>query len=278
MQIDPEADFGGFLTFSDQYLNRARRRAHEMDGESGLLILHTHPSGASPSRPDQRSDRENLYATKKKLGDVPVAAGIRGDNDDAWHIRAYEFNVARTQQQAQSSEFGIETAETEPATAIRVVGDRVQKLRTTATRDKMGPAGVDGPANRALQNSTDGLWGQGGQESLAGLRVGIVGCGRVGGILIEWSVRLGVGQQVLVDFDRLEQANFNRSQSASRSDVNDNKLKVEYAAHVAEESATADEFQARPVVGSVCESDRPDYDVLPELLDCDIILNAADTH
>ena len=278
VQIDHDASFGGFLTFNDRYLNEARRKAYEMDGNIGLLIVHTHGAGASPSGPDQKSDREDLYATKKKLGDVPVAAGIRGDSDDAWHIRGYEFNVARTQSQEASNDFGIHTEETEEATAIRVVGDRIRKLMTTATREKMGPKGVNGHANRDLQNSTDGLWGRKGQECLAGLRVGIVGCGGVGGILAEWTARLGAGELVLVDFDRLELANFNRSQGATRSDIDEKRLKVEVAARVAEASATADEFNTRKVIGSVCEADRPAYDVLPDLLDCDIILNAADTH
>lgn len=278
VQINHEASFGGFLTFNDRYLNEARRKAHEMDGGIGLLIVHTHGAGATPSGPDKKSDREDLYATKKKLGDVPVAAGIHGDSDDAWHIRGYEYNVARTQAQETSSDFGIHTEETEEATAIRIVGDRIRKTTTTATREKMGPKGVSGHANRDLQNSTDGLWGQKGQECLAGLRVGIVGCGGVGGILTEWTARLGAGELVLVDFDRLELANFNRTQGATRSDIDEKRLKVEVATRVAETSATADKFSTRTVVGSVCEADRPAYDVLPDLLDCDIILNAADTH
>ena len=278
VRIDPDAGFGGFLTLNDRYLNEARRKAYEMDGDIGLLIVHTHGAGASPSGPDKKSDREDLYSTKKKLGDIPVAAGIHGDSDDAWHIRAYEFNIARTQAQEVSDEFGIHTKETEEATAIRVVGDRIWKLVTTATSEKIGPKGVDGHANRDLQNSTDDLWGRKGQERLAGLRVGIVGCGGVGGILAEWTARLGAGELVLVDFDRLERANFNRSQGATQNDIDEKRLKAEVAARVAQSSATADEFSTRMVIGSVCEADRLAYDVLPDLLDCDIILNAADTH
>jgi hypothetical protein len=125
------------------------------------------------------------------------------------------------------------------------------------------------------QDSTIQLWGRADQSTLGDLRVGVVGCGGVGSILAEHLARLGVGELVLVDFDRLEEANFNRAQGARRIDVRQERLKTKIAERVARRSATAEEFETRVIDGSVVEDD-PEYAAVPALLDCDVILSGVD--
>ena len=52
--------------------------------------------------------------------------------------------------------------------------------------------------------------GQGGQALLAQKRVLILGCGGLGGNLIENMLRLGVGSITALDPDRFEASNLNR--------------------------------------------------------------------
>lgn len=54
------------------------------------------------------------------------------------------------------------------------------------------------------------LLGSEGQRLLAGKRVLVIGCGGLGGYLIEYMVRLGVGTVTAVDGDVFEPSNFNR--------------------------------------------------------------------
>jgi len=264
------------LQYSAEYRRRARQAAAAVDG-GGLMIVHTHPFGrAHPNPIDREAARRNLHGAAQELPpDAPLAAALYSESG-SWHARAIEMNVARTRAQSKSNEFGTHTATETDATAIRVVGSDFEKLPTTATEDLMGPAGVDGEINPDLVDSSRRLWELEGQETLAGLRVGIIGCGGGGSILAEWLPRLGVGEVVLVDYDYLEPANFNRHQGATRTDVENERLKVRVSGRVAEGSATATEFQVRPVVGSVVESKREAFDPLPHLLDCDIIMNASD--
>jgi molybdopterin-synthase adenylyltransferase len=115
------------------------------------------------------------------------------------------------------------------------------------------------------------LWGAAGQKILSELTIGIAGLGGLGGIVAEYLARLGVDALVLVDYDRLEDANFNRSQGATRSDAARRLPKIEIYKRVASEAATAHEFQISAHRESVAESVG-----LNALLDCDIVVSAAD--
>lgn len=270
------SDEGIGLQYDAEYRRRSRQAAKGVEG-GGLLIAHTHPFGAAhPNYVDRRVAVENLYGPAQELPPTAPFAAMLYSESDSWHVRSVTMNVARTPNQQRSEEFGIHTATSTPATAIRVVGNEFEKLPTTATNPKMGPAGTDGVINPELVDSSRRIWGLDGQETLAGLRVGIVGCGGGGSILSEWLSRLGVGELVIVDYDRIEPANFNRHQGARPEDIEQRRLKVRASARVAEEAATAEEFAVRPVVGSIVESNREEFDPLPHLLDCDVIFNASD--
>src|SRR5260370_20441538 len=106
---------------------------------------------------------------------------------------------------------------------------------------------------------------------LSELSIGIAGVGGVGGILAEHLARLGIGTLVLVDYDRLEIGNLSRSQGATRSEATARLPKVQVYARVAKEAATAPNFEAFAVRESVAEPSG-----LKPLLDCDIIVSAAD--
>jgi len=63
------------------------------------------------------------------------------------------------------------------------------------------------------------MFGDRGQEILAGLTIGIIGVGGVGSLLVEYLARLGIGRFVLVDPDRLELTNIPRVTGATRFDA-----------------------------------------------------------
>lgn len=73
------------------------------------------------------------------------------------------------------------------------------------------------------------LFGARGQELLKGAKIGIVGMGGVGSLVSEWLARLGVGQIVAVDFDRLDLSNNSRVAGANRWDAIAFLLKSKFA-------------------------------------------------
>lgn len=266
------------VRFDDKYRSHALQRAQDTAG-GGIMFVHTHPpgAGASPSPKDEDTDRKQLYAAAKHLSPgAPLASAIRADGNGTWNVRQFEFDVERTRGQIRSDEYGKHTEEVTEATAVRVVGRQLNKLGTTTT-----VAGAAGPTGRIDPDEIDsslGLFGTEGHRHLAGLRVGLVGCGGVGSILAEHLSRLGIGEIVAIDFDHIEEANFNRHEGATEEDVEKDRLKVEVSKRVAEESATAPDFSFRPVVGSVAESQSQEYAALQTALDCDILVSTADTH
>ena len=62
-------------------------------------------------------------------------------------------------------------------------------------------------------------------------------------MLAEYLARLGVGELVLVDYDRLENANFNRSQGATRAEARSGAIKVTVYRRVTREAATSPKFK-----------------------------------
>ena len=109
-----------------------------------------------------------------------------------------------------------------------VAGD----IWTRAGRAEVSEAVVVGPCIRfvrphPLDHSTldprfdrqARLFGDAGQAILGGVKVGIIGVGGVGMLLTEYLSRLGVGQIVAVDPDRVEESNLPRLPGSRRSDA-----------------------------------------------------------
>lgn len=259
------------LVMRHRYYSRALSVVQSIHG-AGLINVHSHPgprSGLHPPRPspeDLEADARELCFVSRALPEGRPTAAAIVTPAGAMSVREYGFLRPRTSKEALSARFGPKGARIVFAERIRIVGPGLRILPGNPAK-KLRDLEVDG---RTLESSIL-LWGDRGQRILAGLCIGIAGLGGVGGILAEHFARLGVGTLVLVDYDRLEDANFNRSQGATRSDVASRTPKVEVYARIAKDSATAAQFRVFPFRASVAEADG-----LKRLLDCDIVIGAAD--
>jgi molybdopterin/thiamine biosynthesis adenylyltransferase len=261
------------LLFSTKYKARATTIACQIRN-AGIAFFHTHGSSADgsppePSPKDYESDRRDLYFLGQGLSDdAPLVAGI-ADDDFNWTIREYRFNYPRTQAELQRGDIKSRVRDMPFAERVRVCANRLM-LRDT-NRPRRGPSRLSASAMQ-MADSTIGLWGEEGQQILRGIRVAIVGLGGVGSILAEHVARLGVRDLVLIDFDRLDRDNFNRSQGATRLDFLLRRHKVRVAANLARKSAIYKDIEIAEIIGSVVERN-----TIPPLLDCDVILNASDS-
>jgi len=255
------------LSFDPLYFSRALDVVSDSALGAGLILVHSHPGGSintppEPSGPDLYHERRLLYHLNHALPvGSPVAAGIV-DRSGAWRVREYHWSRPTTVKEVQSRRFGIDSASYFDVSAIRIVSSDATRVYHYGKPDR--------EVNAKTVDSTLRLWGKGGHQILENLRVGIVGLGGVGSILVEYLARLGVGELVLVDFDAVEEENLNRLVGVRRNEVG--KPKVEYAARVAREASTAVSFNVRTYRGSASERDG-----LKHLLDADIIMNAADS-
>lgn len=247
--------------FSEDYHERAVARARDRGG--GLIRFHTQPGGVGASGIDTAS-ATRVYKNDRDRLDVGAPWGAAITNSDGdWSMRVYEPTRTEDDDPAVTQ-----------ADNIRIVGPTLDgpalEIQETGRRSADSPE-----VAREEVDSTVQLWGPDGQRLLSELTVGLVGCGGVGSILAEHLARLGVGELVFVDFDRLETANFNRAQGARRIDVHQKRLKTKVAERVARQSAATEHFTTRVVDGSVVDDD-PEYSAVPQLLDCDVILAGVD--
>ncbi len=112
-----------------------------------------------------------------------------------------------------------------------------------------------------------GSIGMNGQILLLKAAVGVVGAGGLGGFVLEFLARVGVGRLVVVDDDVFSDSNLNRQLMATENDLT--KPKVETAAKRIADVNSAIEVQTYKCRGN--------YVNLPEIFTgCDLILDCLD--
>jgi hypothetical protein len=164
-----------------------------------LLKIHGHPNGrASFSEADDESDRllfSSVFGWT--VGDRPhVSAVMLPDG----RIFGRAVDVGGTFRPLQS---------------VLVVGHDI------VIEDEERSTQVEKFMERHAQ-----LFGEATTQLLRRLRVAIVGCSGTGSLVIEQLARLGVGELVLVDPDRVEERNLNRIVGATQGDVGRQKVDV----------------------------------------------------
>jgi hypothetical protein len=115
------------------------------------------------------------------------------------------------------------------------------------------------------------LFGRRGQSALKNARVGVIGLGGVGSMLVEYLARLGVGAILAADPDRIEQSNLSRVIGATRTDaLPPGVFKTVVAERVAREANPDIRFEGIP-------DNFAKESVARRFLDCDFLFLAADT-
>ena len=149
-------------------------------------------------------------STEVGFSKVDLASHVRGypallDITDRPAVGALVF--AR---QAVAGDIWLATGERVPLEHLQVVGRPQLRLRGSP-----GPqTAVDPRYDRQSR-----IFGDRGQHLLAHQRVAVIGLGGAGSLISEYLARLGVGELVLIDPDRIESTNLSRVVGARRSDA-----------------------------------------------------------
>ena len=257
------------LVMAHSYYSRAINRLQEMPG-AGLINVHSHPgprAGLAPPAPspqDLDSDRNELGAVSRVLfPGRPIGAAIFSAGGG---ISAREYRFKRPTTRKEALRFARKGPSILFGDRVRIVGRRL-RLQEGDPHRKAPPR----PFDPVCTDSSILLWGERGQRLLSEISIGIAGLGGVGGIVAEYLARLGVGRLVLVDYDRLERENFNRSQGATRREAAHRIPKVKVYSRVTRAAATAPRFRVVAKRASAAEEDG-----IRNLLNCDILIGSAD--
>lgn len=235
----------GYASFQPAFLARAIRIAHEKG--VGLAFMHSHftPGWQSMSDEDVIAERDRIAPAAHALG-LPLV-GLTLGTDESWSARFWFRKGSRIHRHWCHK--------------VRVVGNG---MRVTYN-GHLVPVSVES----RRQRRTIDTWGETKHQNIARLRVGIVGTGSVGCLVAEAMARMGVGEVVLFDADRVKEHNRDRLLYAGAKDVG--RYKVDLVAQNLRRSATAPGFRVVSFTQRIEESG-----AYLAALDCDILFVAVD--
>jgi hypothetical protein len=238
----------GNVAFTADY---AQRALGELQPGEGLALVHCHlgPGWQDMSEDDVVAERDRLAGAAFGRTGLPVV-GLTSGNDGLWSARRW-------------LRVGPRQYERDDATTVRVVGRRLRLTFHPGLR----PAPRPGPN----QVATVSVWGDANQADLARARVAIVGLGSVGSLVAEALARMGISDLVLIDHDRIEERNLDRTAGARADDAVFNRPKVEVAERNAKTVATAASLRVLPVAKSLLAEEG-----LKAALDADVIFSCVD--
>jgi hypothetical protein len=149
-----------------------------------------------------------------------------------------------------------------PIDSIMVTGSDILFWSTTS-----GDIGAGDPERtRRFEQS----FGSKTQRIVSSLKIGVVGASGTGSPVAEMLYRLGVGELVLVDDDRVETKNLGRIYNSALQDAKEARLKVNVLGDAFEKNGLP--TRIKRVVGTTRDSG-----VISELAQCDIVFGCMDT-
>ena len=236
----------GTVSFEPEFLARVVQTARKK--KVGLAFIHSHPSPGwqGMSDTDIEAERDVLAYPAGATG-LPLV-GLTIGTDGYWSARFWERDGR------QMHRYWCEK--------VRVVGPQVYKIYTNNNI-------VPPPIRKEVLRRTFDTWGTESQNTIARLKVGVVGLGSVGCIVAEAIARIGVTQVTLIDPDKVEEHNLDRLLFGTTKDIG--KLKVDLVSHTMQRNATAEEIKITTLPFSV------HYEVAYKAaLDCDILFSCVD--
>jgi len=221
--------------------------------EEGLSLIevHSHPfarRNVTFSAVDLANERQKFGYVATKIPHIYHATIVVGQMDLDAHI--WDRRRRRT-------------APIDRVRALEApIVDLVPTCQRAEDRDYSPPAWLD---RQVL------AFGEEAQQRLQELRVGVVGCGGTGSVVVQMLAHLGVQHMVLVDPDVVETTNLNRLVGATRADARLSQLKVKVARRTVRRINPGARVQALPVT-----VDEPD--ALNALKRLDLLFGCTDNH
>ena len=247
------------LFANDQYLKRTTTRfsigsraivaalAAAAADKAVPIFVHTHPKGKpEPSPHDRRVDRQLREAALVRSRQPYYVSLIVGGTKKRPRFTGWIYG---------------QDGEVAQLARIRVVGDRLQLL----TADD----GAKRSFNSAAFDRQVRAFGRDAQKVIGELKVGVVGAGGTGSAVFEQLVRLGVGEIVIVDGDRITDSNLTRIHEASHAEIKELKVEVmkEAAARIGLKTLVT------AIVGKVSVKA-----ITRQMKHCDLIFGCTDDH
>jgi molybdopterin/thiamine biosynthesis adenylyltransferase/proteasome lid subunit RPN8/RPN11 len=189
-----------FLSWPGDYIEQALEQAEQDD--LSLILLHSHPGGLMEfSNADRESDIQVMPA-------IFAGRAVRHEAE-TWHGSAIMLEDGAMRANLYDRHHHL--------TPIDMIGIYGDDLCFYWNPDRFAPAATKRPL--AFSDAM--------REELGRLSVCVVGTSGTGSIVAEQVARLGFGEVILVDSDRMAQKNLNRILNSTMADAEKQRLKVD---------------------------------------------------
>jgi hypothetical protein len=209
-----------------------------------VIKIHSHPTGyAAFSETDDVGDNRLLPMIRGWIeADVPHGSAVMLPNGQMFgRILGADGTMA-------------------PIAAINVGGDDLDFWYPDAGSVKV-PSFVASHAQ---------IFDEGTIERLRRLSIAVIGCSGTGSPMVEQLMRLGVGEIVIVDDDRIEERNVNRILNSTMDDVREKRLKVDVLGGAIERAGLGTRVIR-------LAKNLWDPEVVRAVAECDIVFGCMDT-
>ena len=241
-----ERGLHGNASFEPDYLARAVQTA--IRNKAGIAFMHSHPAPGwqGMSAADVEAE-QNVLAYPAGATGFPLV-GLTIGSDGHWSARFWIRDGKRMRRHWCEK--------------TRVIGPQSYVIDFN---DNLVPS----PARKEALKRTFDTWGQEAQETIARLKIGIVGLGSVGCVVAEAIARIGVAEVILIDPDRVEEHNLDRLLYGTMEDIGE--LKVNIAARAMRRNSTAESIRITALPTSI-----HDESAYRKALDCDVLFSCVD--
>ena len=242
---DEERELHGNTSFHPEFLARSLRIA--IKRKAGLVFMHSHPTKGwqDMSAPDIIAERDNIapasFSTKKPL------VGLTVGTDGSWSARFWKKD------NKEFKRFWCDK--------VKVVGDSFEitfneKMYSTFRK-------------KNLLKRTIETWGIEEQTKISRMKIGVVGVGSVGSMVCESLARIGVGDILLIDHDKIEEHNLDRMIYATKRDIG--RFKADFFKEKILKNSVNENINAQSVIQPIQSKS-----AFRAALDCDIIFSCVD--
>ena len=234
----------GNVSFTGSYLARATREAGRKT--QGLVFMHSHPTNGwqEMSMADERAERDRIADVARTTGQPLV--GMTVGRDGHWSARVWKGDAGRRRSLT--------------CRKVRIV----EESRLVVWQQPLQDRG-----RRPRQYRTVQSWGEDNQRCIESVRIGIVGLGSVGSVVVEGLARIGVRDLVLIDHDLVEENNLDRLLNAGTREIG--KPKIAVAARAARRASSA-----RSISVTTVQKPLQSREAYLSARDCDILVSCVD--
>ena len=193
---EQERELHGNTSFLPEFLARSLRIA--IKKQAGLVFMHSHPTEGwqGMSNADIIAERDRIappaHSTKMPL------VGLTVGTDGSWSARFWLKKEKRAYKKVWCDK-------------VKIIGDHFKVTFNEQMYDRFQIKNV---LRRTIET-----WGIYEQIKFSRITIGIVGLGSVGSMVSESLARIGIGNIILIDYDKIEEHNLDRLLYATRKDI-----------------------------------------------------------